>query len=103
MHKGFPNNSGFVVRVKDTKVVKTVLMSKYLSPKFITDQSSEKNTKLKYYCPSDRCGFVCNQDTEQYSDTTESLEEIDLPSCDSNDLTYSDDDDDIQLYKKRKL
>lgn len=66
--QGFSNNSGFVVNTsmsgsKTNRKIsynKLLILDAYLPSYFFTNYNDSKYTNSKYFCPSSRCGQLCN-------------------------------------------
>jgi broad specificity phosphatase PhoE len=63
--EGFYNNSGFVINTKlqntGYKLNRYISLNKYIEKyNFFKDYNNPKYNKTSYYCPSNRCGQLCN-------------------------------------------
>lgn len=68
-HQGFANNSGFVVNTTITDAQtrrptinynKLVILDSYLPSYFFANYNDAEFTNPDYFCPSSRCGQLCN-------------------------------------------
>jgi hypothetical protein len=71
-HQGFSNNSGFIVNTtflgSNVSYNKLIILDSYLPSYFFANYNNEEYTNSKYFCPSSRCGQLCNVIQQDKSD-----------------------------------
>lgn len=87
--EGFSNNSGFVVNARlsknGNKINDVVSLNKYLPNDFFTNYKNPTYNTKEYFCPSGRCGQLCN-----IAPSNKPLIKLDLKctTSDQDNLTY---------------